>query len=72
MTDHRVIMDYAGFKLVGIEFAGRWNVSVSSEAPHLLALVPQNSTVSATSKDEAFALARGVADNALRSRSRPA
>ena len=72
MTDHRVIVDYKGFKLTGVNFAGRWNVTVMSEQPGLLTLVPQNSTVHAENKDQAFALARGVAEDALRSRPRPA
>ena len=71
MTDHRVIVDYKGFKLTGVNFAGRWNVTVMSDQPHLLTLVPQNSTVHAAGKDEAFALARDVAEDALRSRPRP-
>ena len=71
MTDHRVILEHKGFELIGIEFAGRWNVTVGSKSPRLLALVPQNSTVHAADKDEAFALARDVAENALRPRSPP-
>ncbi len=72
MTDHRVILEYKGFELTGVEFAGRWNVTVGSKSPRLLALVPQNSTVHAADKDEAFSLARGVAENALRRSSDPA
>ncbi len=71
MADHRVVIDYKGFKLTGVNFGGRWNVTVMSSQPRLLGLVPQNSTVHAEGKDEAFALARGVAEDALRSRLRP-
>lgn len=71
MTDHRVIVEYKGFRLTGVEFSGRWNVTVMSDLPRLMTLVPQNSTVHAGAKDEAFALARGVADAALRSRPHP-
>ena len=68
MADHKVILEHNGFVLTGVDSSSRWDVTITSASSHLLALVPQNTNVNASSKAEAFDLARDTVDCALRPR----